>query len=148
MGHECWVAYGTMFSGMEVFSYAMSCLLKVWARITGVVPELSLEWVVEKDTWKTDFIIEKFKPKQCFQDVLEVAESKWRGHDRISGELTSLNRNVRGCAGGFDCDTVSTANTKRKDMNAADCIKNQTGKTGTTAGATFKLLEVLRTARL
>ena len=138
---EIMVPYGTVYSGMEIFSYVMDCMFKCWKRITGIQLEGSLEWCIEQDGWKQDWIQSTFNPKQLFGDIFELRADDWNGFDRIANSKQQLFQWVRAFAAGFECDSVAAY-----DWNATknrNCVEANEGKTGTTAHGVFDLLHYL-----
>ncbi len=138
---EIMVPYGTVYSGMEIFSYVMDCMFKCWKRITGIQLEGSLEWCIEQDGWKQDWIQSTFNPKQLFGDIFELRADDWNGFDRIANSKQQLFQWVRAFAAGFECDSVAAYN--RNATKNRNCVEANEGKTGTTAHGVFDLLHYL-----
>ena len=66
-----------------------------------------------------------------FEDAIELSRNDWVGIDMRSGRLSKVPHTLLNYAG-FECDSLSAANSKRK-LQGESCILEGTGKTSTTA---------------
>ena len=132
---------GTFFSGCEVFSCVLEALGDLWQTRLGESLPMALQFVVEKDQWKRDFIQTVSDPAQVFENVVALAENGWRGVNEKSGEAEDI-KDCHVLAAGFECDSVSRLNAASSQFR--DCVRCAQGRTGTTAAATLQLVQARR----
>ena len=133
---------GTFFSGCEIFHLAVRAVLLVAAKLFGIHLTSSLQWVVEKDSWKRAFIMARDKPCQAFTNLIELAESGFVAMDDIS-ETEQHMASVDLASGGFECDTVCKLS-KVVGPERENCLELGQGSTGTTGRATLRCIVYLR----
>ena len=127
---------------MKIFTYALDCLFKVWTRLTGLELTGRLEWCIEKDGWKQDWIKHTFNPKQLFGDIFELQKEGWKGYDRMTETVQQVYRWVKAIAAGFECDSCSSYH--RWSKSNKQCIETGESKTGSTAHAVFDIIHYLK----
>jgi hypothetical protein len=128
-GHS--ISVGTICSGCEVFSHAQALTHAVWESFLGIKVSSQLEWIIEIDEWRRNFILEHFSPKRMFDNVVTLAqETNWTGHEYLSGEQSRVTR-THMIVAGFECDSVCGLNRHQADNR--DCVALNQGKTGKTA---------------
>jgi len=123
----------TLFTGTEMYFVVLRDLLTYLGKVFGAEVEVSLEWTVEKDPWKRDFVHERTPSKISLADAIQLAREKWRGTDCYTNVVVNLEA-TDVFAAGFECDTVSKLT---NDSKAVVCMELQQGKTGTTGRVTL-----------
>ena len=134
----------TMFSGSEIFFFVLGMVLNHLGGLFGSHCSPELVHCFEKDAWKRDFVMRRFKPMHMGGDVLPIPSSNFECHDYVTDSTVTINATDMLVAG-FECDTVCKLQNLRGDKDkGATCMEDGTGKTGTTGRATLAFIKKFR----
>lgn len=126
--------FGTGCSGTDGCCHSLKLLDMLFREQLGKSLNPSHEFAAEKVAWKVRFILQHWSPKRMLGDIWDL--SKARSKDIRNGQQVDGKLQVSLALFGVECDSVSGLNCHSRSNR--DCVASGSGKTGSTAAATFK----------
>ena len=115
-----------LFAGTSIAMYALEIMQEYWKQTFGLHFILRYKFTAESVSFKRAFGARHFVAEESFADVWDLVGQKGRNAE---GQTVPVPSAVIVFAG-FECDSISSLNRNRVDN--LGCVKNKTGRTGTT----------------
>ena len=123
------IDFSTLCSGTDAAVATLQMLQQALLSTFKVAISLKYVFGCEIKEWKRSFALRSARPEHFYEDVVLMGQEC--ALDTLSGMMTPITRTSL-CIAGFECDSVSAANSRRSDFK--QCCPQTTGKTGQTWG--------------